>query len=43
MQAYVSKGGVTLEPFRMGECWYIRDNKRLIQFESYSAAWDYLK
>lgn len=31
---------VTMEPFRMGEYWYIKIDGRLIQCESYSAAWD---
>lgn len=29
-----------MEPFRMGEYWYIRIDGRLVQCESYSAAWE---
>lgn len=32
-----------MAPFPMGEYWYIREAGRLIQFESYSAAMEYIE
>lgn len=31
-----------MEPFRMGVLWGVRVGGRLIVFESYSAAWDWI-
>lgn len=37
------EGGDSLYPFRMGEYWYIKIDGRLIQCESYEAAWNLME
>ena len=41
LQRNAKRGGRNMKPFRMGEYWYVRQNGRLIQFESEAAAHDY--